>query len=497
MTKYGYDIIECDNLTTKFLSQFNLAQYTKDDKKLIIQVKNTKSINLKELEKIIRVQQKYNINMQISVIGPYADDPKLNPNTSERYFYNTLYSLEEIYKIVSKFESIETIIDPSWNQYDIVIFLIDLLTRNIMYDPEYLLMKEKGKSIPKVIGIQDESDYYDRSLRGILTRKTVCAGFAVIFKELANRNGIQCKYVNGGSYDDRGNYRGGHAWNLVKINGVIHPIDVTWKNTKYRKGDFTSIEDICCDVEKFKKRHHPKDNRDNENLVKMDENIARASRKKTGIRKHYNFTTYTCTRKDKSKFVVSQIGTYKGVYRYLYAEVNSDGSYGTPKIYFSNTNITKEVQEHKFENNDHYDEFTHSTINVLFSKENLKDSENRNTLYIGSCELENNKFVEKVSDIKKEDRAVKAFSLDNIKSKKRQDGSSVTVVQIPNKTHSNGMKYEYFIYVLSKGPRVLEYNVYSNDNYFEMNSEYVVNKLLSDDKLVESMTNNGILKGIN
>jgi len=347
-------------------------------------VSNTKHIDKSTLRYLNEIKTKYNLDVKISVIGPYNINDYDNESQKERNFYNTIYEIDELYKIISEFEKIEALIDPNWNKFDIVVYLAEVLARNIMYDPEYLLMHQKGISIPKVIGKQDKSDYFDRSLRGVLTRKTVCAGYSVIFKELANRNGIECKYVSGSAHGADGVYRGGHAWNLIRIDGVIYPIDVTWKNTKYRRGDFTNIEDISCDIEKFKKHHRPYDKQDDIGLTKIDEEIVKRAKKKTLIRKHYNATTNIMERTDGTKFVLSQIGKYKGLYRYLYAKINDDGSFGIPTIVFSESNFVKELNEYKFETSNHYSEFIKSFVNVLFSKENLNDSQNnRNTKYIG------------------------------------------------------------------------------------------------------------------
>ena len=249
MNKYGYEVINCSKLDISFIKQLNLERF--NGKKVVIQVKNTKYIDKKAL---LYIKNNYNLDVKISVIGPYEDTLATTEKQKDRYFHNTLYELDELYNIITQFEKIEENIDPKWNQYDIIVYLAETLIRNIMYDPEYFLMYTKGQTVPKKVGQQDMADYYDRSLRGMLTRKTVCAGYSVIFKELANRSGIECKYVNGKAHSINGTYRGAHAWNLVRINGVIYPIDITWKNTKYRKGDFNNIDNISCDVEEFKIR---------------------------------------------------------------------------------------------------------------------------------------------------------------------------------------------------------------------------------------------------
>ena len=66
-------------------------------------------------------------------------------------------------------------------------------------------------------------------------------------------------------------------------------------------------------------------------------------------------------------------------------------------------------------------------------------------------------------------------------------------MQFANNT-TNNCKYEYYVYVLSPGPTVLEYNIYSNSDYFSMQSSVVVNSILSNEKLRESLEHKGIIK---
>ena len=490
MNKYGYYVVECEKLDADYIETLNLDNYK--NKKLVIQVTSTAKI---DKDTLLELKNNKDVDIQISVIGPYIDERASSEQEKEKFFYNTLYNLDELYEIIDDFEKIEKDINPNWNQFDIVVYLVETLIRNIMYDPEYYLMHHNKKEIPKKIGNQDMSDYYDRSLRGMLTRKTVCAGYSVIFKELANRNGIDCKYVSGIAYTAEGQRRGGHAWNLVRINNVIYPLDITWKNTKFRGGDDKSIDDISCDVEMFKKRHRPHDSQNNVGLTQIPKDIVEQSKKKTILRRKFSSSTYEITRNNNTKFVVAQIGIYKGLYRYFYSEIDANGNYMMPRIVFSESNFIKEISDHKMERSKHFDEFKSSFINVLFSRENLIDSKyNKKTRYIGCCELPDKKgYVKKIDEITKSEEAIKKFDLDNIRTKQRDDGSYMTFVQLPN-TGNNGYKYQYYIYVLAKKPTLLEYNIYSNTNYFEMSSYSVVNSVLTDDKLKESVSNGGIIR---
>ncbi len=484
MIKYGYEVIRYDNFGSSEANFINTYYRNRQGNiPLVVQVENTKKIDKTSLNLL-------NDNVMVSIIGPYTETSTIS-KAGERNFLNTLYDKNEVGKIISEFEKIEKDIASDWNQYDILVYLIDKITSNVMYDPEYYLLHLDKKEIPIKTGTQDMADYHDRTLRGILSRKTVCAGFAVILKELANRNGIDCSYVSGKTKSG-----GGHAWNLVTINGKIHPLDITWKNTKYRKGDFTNIENISCDVEKFKQAHFPKNLQHNIGLVKIDEDVVKEAKLKTSIRKNYTSTSFLCRRKDETKFRVTQIGTYKGLFRYLYNEINADNSLNTTKILFSGSNLFKNQQDHEFKkiSDEKWDEFISSFVNVLFSKENINDSRKKKTKYIGECEKIDGSYCKTPTEITKTTEAISKFKLDFIKSTKRSDGTLMTVVQTANNLKNDGSKYKYHIYTTSTRGKVFEYAIYSDDNYFSMKPSKVANELLSANHLESALSNNGKIK---
>lgn len=67
------------------------------------------------------------------------------------------------------------------------------------------------------------------------------------------------------------------------------------------------------------------------------------------------------------------------------------------------------------------------------------------------------------------------------------------MVQFLNKT-TNNLAYEYYVYVLSPGPTVMEYNIYSDNNFFSMESSLVVNSILSNDNLNASIEHGGKIR---
>ena len=64
---------------------------------------------------------------------------------------------------------------------------------------------------------------YNQSIYSVVLGKTVCMGYAHMFKHLCNNMNIPCITTEGKSYS-----QGLHAWNIVKLNGEWCHVDCTW-----------------------------------------------------------------------------------------------------------------------------------------------------------------------------------------------------------------------------------------------------------------------------
>lgn len=74
-----------------------------------------------------------------------------------------------------------------------------------------------------------EAPYSHEAPGAVLYQIGVCEGIAKAFKYLSDQLGLQSVVVFGAS-NEQGN-EGGHAWNLVKVNGVFYHIDTTFDTT--------------------------------------------------------------------------------------------------------------------------------------------------------------------------------------------------------------------------------------------------------------------------
>ena len=68
-----------------------------------------------------------------------------------------------------------------------------------------------------------------RSICGVfIDGKAVCAGYAKAMQFLLQKCGIEAAYAAGEICKENGTFGGGHAWNIVKIDGDYYYLDTTW-----------------------------------------------------------------------------------------------------------------------------------------------------------------------------------------------------------------------------------------------------------------------------
>ena len=130
-----------------------------------------------------KINQK-GINLKQEHYGLYEKNNKYiirNNMKDFKKFQKLIENRNEAIKIVEAMEKIEAGLDRNWLTIQKVLYIYNYLRENIMYDP-----KHEQKLSSEI-----------RSLRGLITKNTVCAGYAMIFKELMDRNGIYCEYARG------------------------------------------------------------------------------------------------------------------------------------------------------------------------------------------------------------------------------------------------------------------------------------------------------------
>ena len=301
---------------------------------LVLEASTTKAFTIPIIRRLMQLNGASRLS--IRVIGGY-DDKRVADYPSSTYHNmhtnDNIYTLGEMVDIVTEIENIESGLNPNWDDLQKLIYFIGQLKNRIMYHPFH--ENQPSKDI--------------RSLRGLFSRKTVCAGYALILKEICDRNGIECQYVEGCCRQadiDKGYLT--HAWNIVKINGQYVPVDLTWNAGAHKRGKMLDIDDLF-NVNEFVKSHIPGKKELIQNyrgtLKSIDGQRIRELDAIINKDVKYEMTANICRRKDGSRFRITMVGQFvkdnKYLYKYIYQDMGQDGKLSEPVILYSTTNATE------------------------------------------------------------------------------------------------------------------------------------------------------------
>lgn len=100
-------------------------------------------------------------------------------------------------------DEILLLINDNMTEFDKVMTVHDYMVLNYYYD---------------TVGLENENANYDASI--MVTKTGVCQAYALAFKHIMNKVGIDCLFVSSDAMS--------HAWNLVKVDGQWYHIDLTW-----------------------------------------------------------------------------------------------------------------------------------------------------------------------------------------------------------------------------------------------------------------------------
>ncbi|MDY5874383.1 MAG: hypothetical protein SPK36_06320, partial [Bacilli bacterium] len=114
-------------------------------------------------------------NITISILGGL--NPVKRKFAREHYQKRTYYTKREMLEILDVLEEIERLINPVWSNLEKAIFVYQRLCIQLHYN-EYA---DEVKSRNLMVLVNDEG---------------VCAGFALVYKEMMDRLGINCYYQN-------------------------------------------------------------------------------------------------------------------------------------------------------------------------------------------------------------------------------------------------------------------------------------------------------------
>lgn len=451
------------------------------EKKVLIEIENTKGLSSELLKKLdedifIRVESGYDkdrIDMYEGVI--FSD------GTNADYLYDSvIYSRNELINILREIERIESGIKETYSDLEKIIYIYNYLKKDIMYDPKY----------------ETESSDKIRTLRGLIFKQTVCAGYSIIFKELLDRQDIECEYVEGISLKDEstGKKNRGHAWNIVTLNGKKYGFDLTWENSQYRKGNFHTYHYLGTNKQIFCKSHKPYDfehTQDYEDtLSELDINLISRIYSTMLIDEEHSRTLYNINRTDSEPCTICHLGTIiaedgKTYHKYFYLN-GLPSTHNYPRILYSEVNMTKFIYSKVHGRGQEYTkEAQYAIAYKLFSEENIKDSRSKHTNYIGTPFDEDGNVIDKIE--KREDIIASL----NFKTCVfiRNDGSTIIIEEDNNSHDSDLYFYNCFELIEENGHYTLKSNyICTENNLIKDRREYIADKLLSREHIDQMCT---------
>ena len=290
---------------------------------------------------------------------------------------------------------------------------------------------------------------------------------------------------------------GGHAWNIVTINGQNYPVDLTWDSAKFRSGKSETFNFLGQDVKEFKQLHIPDDDDPCKNYVlsEIDSKLIRRINLRFSREKDYKSRTYYGRRKDGTRYMIAQVGDNeidnKTCHRYYYADLTKEGSASNPSILYSETNVARFINAVQWNKSIPLG-YEEAIVNVLFSNENIKDSLKRGTGYIGKVikdekdEQKGIQFVKTPSEISKSYDKQKQFQYPT-KVFKRYDGSTFVAQKMNNGRNVDGIKvmtYHIFEAISENGRYVVKRNVvFSERDFLQDDRPGIANDYLSRERL--------------
>lgn len=384
---------------------------------VLINIKDTTHITMSALDLISRIPKASRVHIRVE--GGYDDSRIANyprDNYVNMHKYDNIYTCNEMRSILAEIYKIENGMNSNWSEEQKLFYFVGYLKSKIIYHPFYETAPSKDI----------------RSLRGLFSHKTVCAGYAMILKELCDRNGISCQYVEGTcSKEDQKRGVLTHAWNIVNLNGKNIPLDLTWTASKSHNGRLLNIEDLA-NVNEFIKSHfpgkHEKIQDYERELTSIDGKYVRTILSLMNKDKTFDNSSIGFTRDDGTSFAITQIREQilenEYVYTYVYQKRLDNQNYGPPMIFYSKNNISallssynaikkleKELADarksgnkkkeaeilKRLENSEIIKEAADKVGELLFSKVNMVNALKRGDYYLGHIKTKRDEVTKKSS----------------------------------------------------------------------------------------------------
>lgn len=121
-------------------------------------------------------------------------------------------------------------VTPQMNDYEKALLLHNELARKVIYNKEVsdaLNIEDEAERNAALDAIEAENPYIHTAYGSLINGDAVCDGYAKAYQYALYKVGILSHMVSGTAGG------GGHAWNLVKLDGDWYYTDVTWDDDDY------------------------------------------------------------------------------------------------------------------------------------------------------------------------------------------------------------------------------------------------------------------------
>lgn len=427
--------------------------------RVLIEIPNTKNISPEMIQAIRN-------NADIRIAGAF-DEERLNKNS---YYYDSvIYTKNEVRQIITEMQRIEAGINSNWSDIQKAVYIYEKIKSQVMFAPENVNRKRTDTE----------------NLTGFISGETRGIGYSVMYKEMLDRQGIKSHYVQG--YND-------HAWNVLDIDGKMYGVDLAFDNAEYRKGNIDGLPFFARNPARFNRYHTPIENEPlkdyQDKLSEIDPKIVDEIVEPIRRTRDFSNSTVMAARRDGSIFSISQVGSTvvdnKRIFQYVYRELDSNSKYYIPIILYGDSNISQMFNNRKY--NDGIDQQLESrTIDILLSKENIANSLNSGSFYLGGIKDSKGNYASNPNQISKPQSISDQFRIAP-KQFKRSDGSGFVVQRTsPKAINVKGVPiFSFDIYetVIKNGREVLIKNTVFSERDFLLDSRpEIANRFLSRQRL--------------
>lgn len=511
--KDHYLKINVVNFTDEEIEKIKTKAQLYPNLQLLINIPNTSYITLSDVRKLD--EQIGSNKVRIRVEGGYTEERIRHYQRTtyvDMHKYDNIYTLNEMRGILKEINKIEAGINSSWSPEQKLIYFIGYLKNKIIYHPFH----------------ENAPSYEIRSLRGLISHRTVCAGYALILKELCDRNGITCEYVEGVcKKEDLSKNILTHAWNIVRLMGVNIPIDLTWNAGNNKSGKTLSIEDLA-NVNEFVKAHFPgpfERIQDYEHELKsIDGRYLRSINNLINKDMTYDSSCMRCQRDDGEEFLVTQVEERvidnEMLYTYIYSVLRKDGSIGESLIFYSKTNVASIVSmihrkqklerkladakrhndtqkimklEKALKGSEYLEEANHAVDNLLFSRANMEAAIKRRDFYLGRIKV-SKEAPKKVEGVYVDTNFAKKIEK-NSRLYFRKNGTCFILEDWRYLLLSDGSKvyrYKMYEFVNIDGKMVLKKNtIYSDEELLNDRRKELADDFLARDRIDRKLKESG------